>query len=77
MTLEVTIITIIGHYILDLSKDENTRGGRALAAISVSEMKLCKAMNVNTSQRGDFIPFRNEKYVHTYIINVCTYISVS
>eukprot|EP00596_Hydrurales_sp_CCMP1899_P002257 CAMPEP_0119053686 /NCGR_PEP_ID=MMETSP1177-20130426/74579_1 /TAXON_ID=2985 /ORGANISM="Ochromonas sp, Strain CCMP1899" /LENGTH=504 /DNA_ID=CAMNT_0007033699 /DNA_START=1439 /DNA_END=2954 /DNA_ORIENTATION=+ len=50
-----------GHYILDLSKDENTRGGRALAAISVSEMKLCKAMNVNTSQRGDFIPFRNEK----------------
>ena len=45
----------------DLKKVDTVRGGRVLAAMSVSEVKLCKALGINTSQRGDFLPFRNEK----------------
>ena len=37
------------------------RGGRVLGAMSASEVKVCKAHGINTSQRGDFLPFRNEK----------------
>ena len=46
---------------VDLKKEDMVRGGRVLGAMSASEVKVCKAHGINTSQRGDFLPFRNEK----------------
>ena len=49
-----------GHYDLDMRDEQHVRGVRQLAAISVSESKQCRALGINTSQRGNYSNFRNE-----------------
>ncbi len=44
---------------------DQRNGGRRLGAISVSEAKVARLAGANTSQKGNYSNFRNEKLGYT------------
>eukprot|EP01038_Epipyxis_sp_PR26KG_P006849 gene6849-9376_t len=50
-----------GHYLIDLKNPQQQNGSRRLGAICISEAKECRENGANTSQKGNYSNFRNEK----------------